>query len=60
MKPNHIHTLMKGDDYMKNKRLRKRNMPMLIAASVIACSFFLILVMLGFEWQKSIEDHFYF
>ncbi|MEC0766012.1 hypothetical protein [Bacillus atrophaeus] len=45
---------------MKNKRLRKRNMPMLIAASVIACSFFLILVMLGFEWQKSIENHFYF
>ncbi|MBU2660598.1 MULTISPECIES: hypothetical protein [Bacillus] len=41
---------------MKNK---KRNLPMLITASVIACSFFLVLVMIGFEWQKSVIDPFY-
>ncbi|MCY9416661.1 hypothetical protein MOF50_08330, partial [Bacillus inaquosorum] len=37
----------------------KRNVPMLITASVIACSFFLVLVMLSFECQKSIIDQFY-
>ncbi|MGF9983273.1 hypothetical protein ABEY05_09615 [Bacillus subtilis] len=44
---------------MKRKNRNKRNVPMLIAASVIACSFFLVLVMIGFEWQKSLIDHFY-
>ncbi|MCY8163414.1 hypothetical protein MOC52_12450, partial [Bacillus inaquosorum] len=28
-------------------------------ASAIACSFFLVLVMIGFECQKSIIDQFY-
>ncbi|WP_276730573.1 hypothetical protein [Bacillus sp. (in: firmicutes)] len=41
---------------MQNK---KRNLPMLITASAIACSFFLVLVMIGFEWQKSVIDPFY-
>ncbi|MCY9418116.1 hypothetical protein MOF50_16035 [Bacillus inaquosorum] len=44
---------------MKQKKRNKRNVPMLITASVIACSFFLVLVMLGFECQKSIIDQFY-
>ncbi|MCY8285746.1 hypothetical protein [Bacillus inaquosorum] len=44
---------------MKHKKRNKRNVPMLITASAIACSFFLVLVMIGFECQKSIINQFY-
>ncbi|QYX42510.1 hypothetical protein K1Y82_15015 [Bacillus inaquosorum] len=44
---------------MKHKKRNKRNVPMLITASAIACSFFLVLVMIGFECQKSIIHQFY-
>ncbi|WP_251034689.1 MULTISPECIES: hypothetical protein [unclassified Bacillus (in: firmicutes)] len=37
---------------MKTKRPVKQDMPLIIAASVLASSLFIILVMIGFQWQN--------
>ncbi|MCC9023994.1 hypothetical protein [Bacillus nakamurai] len=37
---------------MKTKRPVKQDVPLIIAASVLASSLFIILVMIGFQWQN--------
>nr|WP_240939673.1 hypothetical protein [Bacillus tequilensis] len=37
---------------MKNKRSIKQDVPLIIAASVLASSLFVILVVIGFQWQN--------
>lgn len=37
---------------MKTKRSVKQDVPLIIAASALASSLFIILVMIGFQWQN--------